>query len=557
MKKKEITAIAYAITFLALLAFALPVNAQTSSLDLQTTPDYYVRSGDNITLTFAPVNVSDDDGSIGRLDFYLLDATDHFLSNLSYSGTAWNHEYISNYNDDHFWVENVSNQGLGVTFNVSNSAPESTQNLVGFINYTDFDGSIQAVVDNKPLLPLNDLSNYIFSRIHIDNTPPSLESVSFESPVWLSDGLRVTAIVNDASPLDVVELHYTGSGGSGIIALNPTASGYRGVIPAVHLQEGSPISYFISATDLPGNNLESQQQQYTPVDNPRINSYSANTSLPNQDVIITAEAEDLSPLTVALSYSVDGQERNPVLLSEQGNNVYTRNLGSFSGGEAIDFTITASDPYGGQVTRSDSFNILNEYNVTLNVEDYILLTPIDDVTVNVSPLTVTGVANYTVPGETLQFDGSTAFMQYEGQYNYTASAVGYPARIVSLTINEDKEETILLGIESELEFGDIFIEGRLSESRQSYYLDVTVCVVDAYPANEVVLYYSLEDEMLTNMQELESTEQFNCYSSTLGPSSTSVIAYSRLQVEDGQGELKEAEIPPHHFNLLEYEGGQS
>lgn len=522
--------------FLALFIFillALPVLAD-SSMQMQVgNTDYYVNSGDSLPLPIDVINVVDDDSGIDLVRFYLLGLSE---LPLSYSSHTGNFSYSESYfGDDLFEGIDITNSdALEITLNVSGSASEGTKSLRGYFSFNDDSGAQTGFGDNVALLPLQD-SERIFTRIHVDNSPPEVSS-SIESPMWLSDGITLNISITDASPVTAKSLSYSGNAGNGTLQI----TGNTVTIPATRIIEETDITYTITATDAAGNTTLTAPVTITPRDIPRINTHGPSSRAPNTELFINSNITDFSEITATLEYSVNGSPMPAKEMSSIGNDNFQASIGEFLGGENIQYTITGTDPFGREASVSGSFTVLNEYDITFTVKDEVTQENLSGVTITVQT------------GDSLTFDESTTLTLLEGTYDFVFSKEGYGNKPFNIVLDSDAIQTIFMGSATALTYGPITLEGRVPDNIDTYYVDILGCVFDVYEAENFTFEYSFSKGQYDQTLQLNKTT-FNCFEGSIGPFNDPHMVYSRLRVVDGRGGVNLHNIDPHWFALKDKE----
>lgn len=130
--------------------------------------NYTVKQGETLKLTFELKNAVDDDSSIEVLDVFLLDLEKQGFTIQDYS-PLWSFEHISvfDFGDEHFWIENASNQLLEISLKASNEIQPGEKKLKGYYNFMDSDGLQWGLQDNKAILPLNDEQEHFFAIVKV------------------------------------------------------------------------------------------------------------------------------------------------------------------------------------------------------------------------------------------------------------------------------------------------------------------------------------------------------------------------------------------------------
>lgn len=169
-KNSLIFAVIAALLVFLLSSTAIALEPKDASIDVKVKQtNYFLHAGETISIEFELANLYDgsDDGIISQVDLYLLDLGNAGLSVESFNGEGWQHEFIEQYSDNHFWIENASSQKLSATLKASESAVPGSYNIVAYFQFFDDEGETIGLGDNKALLPLNDSEKHYFTNVVI------------------------------------------------------------------------------------------------------------------------------------------------------------------------------------------------------------------------------------------------------------------------------------------------------------------------------------------------------------------------------------------------------
>lgn len=541
--------------FLALIASAIGfAGAASSNIDINVSPVlYYSKTAQNLTFSFNFANLRDDDSTIDRVDLYLLDLKASSIDFVAYSGTGWQHEYITKFDDDHFWITSASGQLLSATLK-PNFTAEGEYPLQAYYQFFDQTGTMVGLGDNRPLLPLGDFVDHIFAKIIIDKTPPSVSI--YGQPSWTASGLRIDANVADANPISGVSFSYNSPSGQKTISAqySPSSKSARAVIPLADIVEGTVINFAFKAVDAAGNE-GSASGTFTAADNPQITLVRPDTLLPQVPVRIYATITDSSGVASAsISFKKDSLDERTVAMSNgqssQSINIWSADLGSFAKGTRIDYTISAKDTLNNPSTLTGYFTILDEYNVKFNVIDAVLKTPVNNVTLAVSSRAVTSFgASFVIPEKTMAFDGSKEFAQIQGPYHFTFTTPEYPEHKYLFDIQSDFEKTIMLGSGAQSQIIEADITPRISDDNKSFYLDVKAVTREAYPVQRISLAYGLNSDAFDKSLEFSKSGSSE-YSLVLGPFQDQIVLYSRIELVDASEMVAVYDLGIRWYSLL-------
>ena len=542
------------------LCFALAVLLQnslavSSNVDMNISQtSYYIKAPQNITFKFNFTNLRDDDSAIDRVDFYILDLKTNNIDFVAYAGSNWQHEYIARFNDDHFWITNASGQSLEVTVK-PNMTAEGEYLVQGYFQFFDQTGSIVGLGDNRPILPLADYVDHVFAKIIIDNTPPTVAFTA--EPVWTSTGLSIEASVDDANPISIVRLSYNSPTGNKTITMSYSRRTKiaTATIPLADIKEGTQLNYTATATDA-ARNQGSASKTFTAADNPQITLVHPDTLLPQVAVKLFAKITDTSGIgTASVKFTQNSKLEKTVQMVKGSNDVWSVELGSFEKGTKIDYAITAADTLGNPGIISGSFSILNEYSLKFNVIDAVLKTPVQNVTLTVSSRTVTSYGtNFVIPEKTITFNDSTSIKQLEGKYYFTFSNPSYPDHKFFYDIQADFEKTIMLGTGAQSQIKSASISPRISDDNQSFYLDITATIQEAYPLKTLRLVYSTNSNLYDKIIELSKSPAGD-FRAVLGPFQDQIVLYSKLELVDASEQVVVYDLGVRWYSLLTAAGG--
>ena len=540
-----------------LLCFALALllpNAlgESSNIDLNVSQTgYYIKDPQNISVRFNFINLRDDDSSIDRVDFYILDLSANNIDFVAFSGSGWQREFLARFGDDHFWITNASSQSLEVTIKPKMSA-EGSYDLKGYYQFFDQTGSVIGFGDNRPLFPLVDVVDHVFARIIVDKTAPSVSFIG--EPEWTSQGLMIQASVNDLNPIASVKLSYNGKTGQKTVDANysPSLKQATALIPLSEIVEGSQINYSITATDAAGNN-GSAQASFTARDNPQITDIRPSTVLPQVPITLYATITDSSGIKSA-SVKINNSE-TAIPMAKGSGDVWSASIGSFAKGATVEYSITASDNLDNVSTETGSFEILQEFTIHLTVLDAVFKTPVNNVTLVVSSRTVSsGGANFVIPEKTINFSKETEFQQLQGRYYFSFSAPQYNTQVYSYDVQSDVNKTILMGTGEQSEILDATITPKVSDDNKSYYLNVSAIIKESFPVKYLKLVYSINSDDFGSELSL-SQKQGSEYYAVLGPFTGEMVLYSRLELSDATDQVFIYDLGVRWFSLISALGG--
>ncbi|MFH1586875.1 MAG: MopE-related protein [Candidatus Diapherotrites archaeon] len=535
-----------------LIALSAGVFAQASYLDV-TLPkgNYYARSGSDVVLSFNFTNLYDgaDDGDIDLADLYLLDVSDHDITLSSWNGPDWGYEHIAQYNDDHFSIADAVNQTLNVTLHIDADHPETREDMVGYLQFSDDEGATTGLGDNQTLLPLDDDATHIYARISVDNSPPVISNEYFETPMFLMDGFEVSAEITDTSPITdaFLEYYYPGRGINEIDLISPNP--YHATIPVSDLVEGQTMLYRFNATDAAGNTVVGDILSTVLNDNPQISNYGPDTTMPDTPITLSATIIDFSGIDhVNFSYSLNGVPRSDELMVQGAGNQWAIDLGALSEGTTVSYTITAYDAVGNSSSVSSSFSVLSAYPVTFTVRDAVTNELLNGVILDVSGSGPVQPATYTV-------DGTINFQQTEGTYDFTFTLAGYNPLTVRRTVNQPINETILLGAPSSLAVGEVFMIPYVVPGERAFYIEVVANVTDTrYGVQDVSLRYGFNSIILDQIFQLSYNETTGLYSGAMGPYTGEITLFPRLEALGEDSTLIIVNLGERWYSLIELEG---
>ena len=233
-------------------------------------------------------------------------------------------------------------------------------------------------------------------------------------------------------------------------------------------------------------------------------------------------------------------------------------LGSLGAGVTVDYTLTASDPFGNLSNVTGSFQTLYQCDVTFNVKDFITQELLDGVALDVSARHITDQEtglDYWIPAETHSFDQTINLTQYEGTYTYTFAVPGFDNKVISRTLVGGPDcgltEDVLMGqpVEVSILSVELVEAPQCSGDEGHFYLHVIADIASTYDLQTAKFYYSFDVEDYGYDFDLVQQEP-GVYVGSLGPLTGGFILYSKVYVEDITSSSDTEVLMPRWYYLL-------